>query len=120
MRKFVPGVSLTRWIGASKIDALNQLGLCHGHELGCHWLCQCSLNAAFLSPYTGRARGKQPENQAATKRCGVRENVLYRSWPNKRAMFLAAVEYFYTVTVDAWTCDDVAVSRERHENRASL
>ena len=27
------------------------------------------------------------------QRCGVRENVLYRIWPTKKAMFLDAVEY---------------------------
>jgi AcrR family transcriptional regulator len=39
---------------------------------------------------------------ALANRCGVRENVLYRTWSSKRAMFLAAVEHFYTVTIDAW------------------
>ena len=30
------------------------------------------------------------------RRCGVRENVLYRVWPTKKAMFLDAVEYVFT------------------------
>ena len=29
------------------------------------------------------------------RRCGVRENVLYRLWPDKKAMFIAAIEYVY-------------------------
>ena len=36
------------------------------------------------------------------KRCGVQENVLYRVWPNKKAMFLASIEYNYQVTVADW------------------
>lgn len=39
---------------------------------------------------------------ALADRCGVRENVLYRTWPTKRAMFLAAIEYFLTATLGAW------------------
>jgi len=35
-------------------------------------------------------------------RCGVRENVLYRVWPSKKSMFLAAVEFVYTVTMRNW------------------
>ena len=36
------------------------------------------------------------------QRCGVRENVLYRIWPTKKAMFLDAVEYVFTATMSAW------------------
>lgn len=36
------------------------------------------------------------------QRCGVRENVLYRVWPNKKAMFLDAVEHVYAATMSAW------------------
>ena len=36
------------------------------------------------------------------QRCGVRENVLYRILPAKKAMFLDAVEYVFTATMDAW------------------
>ena len=35
-------------------------------------------------------------------RCGVGENVLYRIWPSKKAMFLAAVEFVYVVTMENW------------------
>ena len=27
------------------------------------------------------------------KRCNVRENILYRLWPDKKAMFVAAIDY---------------------------
>src|SRR5215217_6908414 len=36
------------------------------------------------------------------ERCGVRENVLYRIWPTKKAMFLDAVEHVYGATMHAW------------------
>ncbi|QQE11459.1 TetR/AcrR family transcriptional regulator [Planctomycetota bacterium] len=36
------------------------------------------------------------------RRCGVQENVLYRVWPNKKAMFLAAIDFNYEVTSATW------------------
>ncbi len=36
------------------------------------------------------------------KLCGVRENVLYRLWPDKKAMFLAAMRYVYDRSVKIW------------------
>jgi AcrR family transcriptional regulator len=36
------------------------------------------------------------------RRCGVRENVLYRLWPDKRAMFIAAIEYVSERSINAW------------------
>lgn len=35
-------------------------------------------------------------------RCGVRENVLYRLWPDKRAMFIAALDYVYRLSEETW------------------
>ncbi|QDU33387.1 Nucleoid occlusion factor SlmA [Poriferisphaera corsica] len=35
-------------------------------------------------------------------RCGVQENVLYRIWPNKKAMFLAAIGFNREVTTTTW------------------
>jgi AcrR family transcriptional regulator len=35
-------------------------------------------------------------------RCGVRENVLYRLWPDKRAMFVAALDYVYQLSEATW------------------
>src|SRR5262245_36335095 len=35
-------------------------------------------------------------------RCGVGENVLYRIWPDKSAMFLAALEWVYIASERAW------------------
>ncbi len=39
---------------------------------------------------------------ALAARCGVRENVLYRLWPDKRAMFVAAIEHVYDVSIGRW------------------
>jgi AcrR family transcriptional regulator len=35
-------------------------------------------------------------------RCGVGENVLYRIWPDKQAMFLAALEWVYLFSERTW------------------
>jgi AcrR family transcriptional regulator len=35
-------------------------------------------------------------------RCGVRENVLYRLWPDKKAMFLASIGYVYDQAERIW------------------
>ncbi len=35
-------------------------------------------------------------------RCGVRENILYRLWPDKRAMFVAALDYVYQLSEETW------------------
>jgi AcrR family transcriptional regulator len=34
--------------------------------------------------------------------CGVQETVLYRLWPDKRAMFIAAIEHVYDLSVEKW------------------
>lgn len=39
---------------------------------------------------------------ALAKRCGLRENQLYRLWPNKKAMFLASIDYLYEFTAAKW------------------
>lgn len=36
------------------------------------------------------------------RQCGVRQNVLYRIWPSKKAMFIAAVEWVYVATMNSW------------------
>ena len=35
-------------------------------------------------------------------RCGVQENILYRLWPDKKAMFIAAIEYVYDFSEQTW------------------
>ena len=35
-------------------------------------------------------------------RCGVRENILYRLWTDKKAMFIASIEYVYESSAGIW------------------
>jgi AcrR family transcriptional regulator len=35
-------------------------------------------------------------------RCGIRENVLYRLWSDKKAMFIASIDYVYDQAHEAW------------------
>ena len=37
------------------------------------------------------------------ERCGVQENILYRLWEDKRAMFLAAVDHVYRGSEEVWS-----------------
>jgi AcrR family transcriptional regulator len=36
------------------------------------------------------------------QRCGVRENILYRLWPDKKAMFLAAIDDIFQARAETW------------------
>ncbi len=36
------------------------------------------------------------------RRCGVRENILYRLWPDKKAMFIAAIDFVYDLSARTW------------------
>lgn len=36
------------------------------------------------------------------RRCEVQETVLYRLWPDKKSMFLAAIEHVYRVSEETW------------------
>jgi len=36
------------------------------------------------------------------QRCKVRVNVLYRLWPDKKAMFIGAIEYVYELSASIW------------------
>jgi AcrR family transcriptional regulator len=36
------------------------------------------------------------------RRCGVQETILYRLWPDKRAMFLAAIDFVFENTMRMW------------------
>ena len=36
------------------------------------------------------------------KRCKVRENILYRLWPDKKAMFIASIDYVYEQAAATW------------------
>jgi len=36
------------------------------------------------------------------KRCKVRQNILYRLWQDKKAMFVASIEFVYALSAEAW------------------
>ncbi|MCP3904468.1 MAG: TetR/AcrR family transcriptional regulator [Planctomycetes bacterium] len=36
------------------------------------------------------------------RRCGVQENILYRLWPNKKGMFIVAIEHIYDRSTGFW------------------
>lgn len=36
------------------------------------------------------------------RRCEVQENILYRLWADKKAMFIAAINYVYDLSVEIW------------------
>jgi AcrR family transcriptional regulator len=60
------------------------------------------------------------------RRCGVQENILYRLWPDKKGMFIAAIGYVYESSLTLWKdllgekAGDVRTAAERlleHEAR---
>lgn len=54
--------------------------------------------AAAFSEY-GYRRATTAE---LAKRCQVRENVLYRLWPDKKGMFLAVLDYLFDRRMEKW------------------
>ena len=59
-----------------------------------------------LLPILASAFGDLGYRRATTaelaRRCGVRENILYRHWPDKVAMFVAALDYVSDLAIDTW------------------
>ena len=45
---------------------------------------------------------RRATTSALAARCEVQEVVLYRLWPDKRAMFIAVIEHVYDASVLAW------------------
>jgi AcrR family transcriptional regulator len=59
-----------------------------------------------LLPVIAKAFSELGYRRATTaelaERCGVRENILYRLWPSKKEMFLAAIEYVFELSAVTW------------------
>src|SRR5262245_53522970 len=57
-------------------------------------------------PIIARAFAELTYRRATTaklaKRCNVRENILYRLWSDKKAMFIAAIDYVFDLSVQTW------------------
>lgn len=60
-----------------------------------------------LLPIIARAFARLGYRGATTaelaKHCGVRENILYRIWEDKRTMFLAAIQFLFEQRMLLWT-----------------
>lgn len=67
---------------------------------------QASLRRAELLPRIARAFAelgyRRTTTAALAERCAAKEMVLYRLWPDKKAMFLAAIEHVYDASAAAW------------------
>ncbi len=59
-----------------------------------------------LLPIVARAFAELGYRRATTaelaQRCKVRENILYRLWPHKKAMFIASIDYVYEQAAGTW------------------
>lgn len=59
-----------------------------------------------LLPIVARAFAELGYRRTTTaelaRRCEVRENILYRLWPDKKAMFIAAIDYVYELSTTIW------------------
>lgn len=59
-----------------------------------------------LLPVVARAFAELGYRRTTTaelaQRCRVQENILYRLWPDKKAMFIAAIGYVYDLSVETW------------------
>jgi AcrR family transcriptional regulator len=59
-----------------------------------------------LIPVVARAFAELGYRRTSTaelaQRCGVQENILYRLWSDKKAMFIAAIDYVYELAAGIW------------------
>lgn len=60
-----------------------------------------------LMPIVARAFSELGYHRATTaeiaRRCKVRENILYRLWDDKKAMFIAALHHVHDLAIATWT-----------------
>lgn len=61
---------------------------------------------AELLPLVARAFAELGYRRTTTAelaaRCRVQENILYRIWPDKKTMFIAAIDYIYELSKKTW------------------
>ncbi|MGB0766146.1 MAG: TetR/AcrR family transcriptional regulator [Phycisphaeraceae bacterium] len=61
---------------------------------------------AELMPIVAQAFSELGYRKATTAelaaRCGVQENILYRLWNDKKAMFAASIDYLFDATMQQW------------------
>ncbi len=62
-----------------------------------------------LLPLLAAAFGELGYRRATTaqlaERCKVQENILYRLWPDKKAIFIAALDYLFQRRMDKWKAE---------------
>lgn len=67
---------------------------------------QANEKRKALLPIVARAFAELGYRRATTaelaRRCRVRENILYRLWPDKKAMFVASIDYVYQQAANTW------------------
>lgn len=60
-----------------------------------------------LLPIVARTFAELGYRRATTaelsRRCGVKENILYRLWKDKKAMFIASLDAIYELALEKWT-----------------
>jgi AcrR family transcriptional regulator len=68
---------------------------------------QIDAKRVELLPIVARAFIELGYHRATTaelaRRCKVQENILYRLWKDKKAMFIAAIDYVFRLSVRVWT-----------------
>jgi AcrR family transcriptional regulator len=73
-----------------------------------------------LLPIVARAFAELGYRRTTTaelaRRCQVRQNILYRLWPDKKAMFIAAIGFVYDQSVAIW--NDLLARRDGEETTA--
>jgi AcrR family transcriptional regulator len=67
---------------------------------------QSQRRRSELLPILARSFAEKGYRRVTTaelaRRCAVRENILYRLWPDKKAMFIAAIGYVYELSAAIW------------------
>ena len=67
---------------------------------------QANQKRRDLLPVVARAFAELGYRRTTTAelaaRCKVQENILYRLWPDKKAMFIAAIDYVYELSARTW------------------
>lgn len=56
----------------------------------------------LLAAEFARAGYRRTTTAALSRRCRLQENVLYRLWPDKKAMFLAAIDHVFERSAEVW------------------
>lgn len=56
----------------------------------------------ILAAVFGELGYRRATTAELAERCGVQENILYRLWPDKKTIFIAALDYLFQRRMDKW------------------